>query len=170
MVGTVTKARINHVSIGARSLEESVHFYCEVFGAECIDTPNFGFPVQWLRLGNMQLHIFERPGEAPAYHHFALAVDDFESIFRVTGERGRHDRKTMGHHLFELPSGQVQLYLRDPGGNLVEANCPDARMVSEEVRREMVPLQSRHPQNESNRRAVLYLDGRAEANLGKSIK
>jgi catechol 2,3-dioxygenase-like lactoylglutathione lyase family enzyme len=134
-----------------------VRFYTEIFGAEPIDTPNFGFPVQWLRVGGLQLHLFERPTAAPSYHHFALAVDDFEAVFQATRERGIHDAQTMGSHLTELPSGQVQLYIRDPGGNLVEVNWPDARDLSDEVRQEMVRLEDRHPQNESNRNAELYV-------------
>jgi catechol 2,3-dioxygenase-like lactoylglutathione lyase family enzyme len=153
----VTRAYINHVSIQAKNLRESVQFYTEVFGAELIDTPNFGFPVQWLRIGDLQLHLFERPGSAPIYHHFALAVDDFETVFRFTQASGLHDARTMGAHLNELPSGQVQLYIRDPGGNLVEVNWPDARTLSDDVRQELVRLQDRQPQNESNRRAELYL-------------
>ena len=152
----VTLAHINHVSIGAADLQESVQFYTEIFGAEMIDTPNFGYPVQWLRVGDLQLHLFERHGAAPDYHHFALAVDDFEAVFRATRARGIHDQ-TMGSHLNQLPSGQVQLYFRDPGGNLVEVNWNDARTLSDEVRREIVRLEDRHPQNESNRRAELYL-------------
>jgi catechol 2,3-dioxygenase-like lactoylglutathione lyase family enzyme len=148
---------INHISIGAKDLDESVRFYSEVFGAEKIDTPNFGYPVQWLRLGDLQLHLFKRDAEAPTYHHFAIAVDDFDAVFRATRERKVHDRATQGHHLFELPSGQVQLYIRDPGGNLVEVNWPDARTLSKEIRGEMVRHADRHPQDESNRRAALYL-------------
>jgi len=153
----VTRAHINHVSIVARDLQHSVQFYIEIFGAETIDTPNFGFPVQWLRVGDLQLHLFERPGAAPAYHHFALGVDDFEAVFRATRTRGLHDVETMGSHLNELPSGQVQLYIRDPGGNLVEVNWNDARGLSDEVRQEMRRLEDSHPQSESNRRAELYL-------------
>lgn len=158
----MTSARINHISIGAADLQESVRFYSDLFGAVPIDTPNFGFPVQWLRIGDLQLHLFERPGPAPEYHHFALVVDDFESIFDATRKRNQHDRDTMGYHLNELPSGQVQLYIRDPGGNLVEINHPDARLLSDEVRREMVRLSDRRPQNGANRRAALYLDKTAK--------
>jgi catechol 2,3-dioxygenase-like lactoylglutathione lyase family enzyme len=153
----VTSAHINHVSIGAKDLVESARFYIEVFGAERINTPNFGVPVQWLRVGDLQLHIFVREAGAPTFHHFALAVDDFDSVFRATRDRGIHDTDTMGYHLGELPSGQVQLYIRDPGGNLVEVNASDARTLSDDIRREIVRLEDREPQNESNRRANLYL-------------
>jgi len=153
----MASAQINHVSIGASNLGESVQFYVDIFGAECIDTPNFGFPVQWLRIGALQLHLFQRSAPAPIYHHFAMVVSDFEAVFRETRARGLHDAETMGAHLNELPSGQVQLYIRDPGGNLVEVNCADAASLSAEVRSEMVRLETRHPQNDSNRRARLDL-------------
>jgi catechol 2,3-dioxygenase-like lactoylglutathione lyase family enzyme len=154
----VTKASINHVSIRARDLEESARFYIDLFGAEKIATPNFGFPVQWLRLGDLQLHLFQRDEGAPTYHHFALAVDDFDRVFDEIEGRGMFDRRTMGRHLTELPSGQVQLYLRDPGGNLVEVNFPDVSRVKEEARAQMLRLEEAFPQDESNRQAVLYLE------------
>src|SRR3954463_15618038 len=40
--------RINHVSINALDLQESVDFYVDLLGAEPVRTPNFGIPVQWL--------------------------------------------------------------------------------------------------------------------------
>ncbi len=43
--------QINHVSVNARNLQESVDFYIDLLGAEPIPTPNFGIPVQWLALG-----------------------------------------------------------------------------------------------------------------------
>jgi catechol 2,3-dioxygenase-like lactoylglutathione lyase family enzyme len=152
------RARINHVSIGARDLEVSVRFYADLFGAEKIETPNFGYPVQWLRLGDLQIHLFQRGAAAPTYHHFAVEVDDFETAFRQTRARGMHDRDTMGGHLNELPSGQVQLYIRDPGGNLVEINCADAEALSEETRSELARLRDRFPQDADNSRARLYLE------------
>ena len=38
---------INHVSVNARNLQESVEFYVDLLGAEPIPTPNFGLPVRW---------------------------------------------------------------------------------------------------------------------------
>ena len=57
---------INHVSVNALNLRESVDFYVELLGAEPIPTPNFGVPVQWLALGRTQLHLFERDFAAEA--------------------------------------------------------------------------------------------------------
>ncbi|MGI8563165.1 MAG: VOC family protein [Candidatus Dormibacter sp.] len=145
----------NHVSISALDLEGSVRFYTEVLGLERLPTPNFGFPVQWLSLGGLQLHLFERLGPAPAYHHLALTVDDFEAAYTKSKELGIFDREAFGHHIYELPSKNVQMYLRDPGGNLVEIDHPNIdtinRSVVDEIRR--LP----QPQGRENLRSTLFL-------------
>ena len=56
---------INHVSIAATDLDESTRFYEEVLGLERIPTPDFAQPVQWLRVGEMQLHLLPRRRAAP---------------------------------------------------------------------------------------------------------
>jgi catechol 2,3-dioxygenase-like lactoylglutathione lyase family enzyme len=149
---------LNHVSVSARNLEESVRFYEELFGMERIPTPNFGFPVQWLRVGSLQLHIFERPGDAPTYHHLGLTVDDFEVVYHKAKVLGIHDYTTFGHHLYELPNQNVQMYLRDPAGNLVEVDWPDVTTLSPDILADMKKLADRYPQGEDNQRATLFLD------------
>src|SRR5436309_12920757 len=83
--------RINHVSVHAVDLEESARFYEEVFGMERIPAPKFRHPVIWLRLGDQQLHLFQRDADAPAYHHLGLDVDDFESVYLRAKELGAFD-------------------------------------------------------------------------------
>ncbi len=56
---------INHVSISAPDLEESTRFYEEIFGMERIPTPMFADPVQWLRVGDLQLHLFLDAARGP---------------------------------------------------------------------------------------------------------
>jgi catechol 2,3-dioxygenase-like lactoylglutathione lyase family enzyme len=146
---------LNHVSVSAQDLQVSTRFYVDLFGLEPIPTPNFGFPVQWLRIGDLQLHLFQRPGSAPTYHHLAFTVDDIDSVYARAKEMGILDGETFGHHLYELPGNNVQLYVRDPGGNLLELDWPDASHVGEEVRRDIKPLP--HPQSEDNLQATLFL-------------
>jgi catechol 2,3-dioxygenase-like lactoylglutathione lyase family enzyme len=43
-----------HVSVHAHDLEESACFYRELFGMEEIPSPDFPFPVLWLRVGTLQ--------------------------------------------------------------------------------------------------------------------
>ncbi|ACZ39732.1 VOC family protein [Sphaerobacter thermophilus] len=148
---------LNHVSVMARNLVESARFYEELFGMERIPTPNFGFPVQWLRVGTLQLHLFERPGDAPTYHHVGLTVDDFAAVYRKAKELGILDRTTFGHHLYELPGNNAQMYLRDPAGNLIEVDYPDVSDLPDDVRADMRRLADKHPQSEENLRATLFL-------------
>lgn len=163
-------AWLNHVSISAEDLAESTRFYAEVFGAETIPTPNFGFPVQWLRVGDLQLHLFQRPEQsAPRYHHIALAVDDFEGVFRIAKERGIHDHTTFRHHLYELAGNIAQMYIRDPTGNLVEVNWPDASGLDASIRGEMWKLSEVFPQSPENLKAVLYLERRPAVSLREQV-
>ena len=147
---------INHVSIAARDLEESTRFYEELFGMERIATPIFDTPVQWLRVGDLQLHLFlEEEGEAPSRHHLGITIDDFEAAYNAI--RGRADAE-WGAQLVELPSGQVQLYFRDPAGNLIELNWADASSLDRSLYPELRVLAEHIPQTAESGRAVLYLD------------
>jgi len=147
----------NHVSVSARDLEESTRFYVEVFGMEKIPTYNFAFPVQYLRLGDLQLHLFERDTPAPEFHHFAVNVDDFEAAYTKARELGIQEEKAFFSHAYELPDGSVQMYLRDPSGNLVEVDWPDVTTVDRSVVTELKRLEDDVPQDEESRRSTLYL-------------
>jgi hypothetical protein len=97
--------RINHVSVNATNLEESVDFYVDVLGAERVATPNFGPPVQWL----------------------------------------------------ELPGDLVQLYVRDPAGNLVEIDHVGADRLPDDLRAQIKPLWDFNPQDDEQMSARLFV-------------
>ena len=118
-----------HVSIGARDLEESARFYKDFFGMDEIPSPDFSGPVRWLRVGDLQLHLFHDEEPAPVGHHFAVDVDDFEEAFRKAGETGARVESGNYSTVRELPGGAVQMYLRDPSGNLVEVNWRDVNTL-----------------------------------------
>jgi catechol 2,3-dioxygenase-like lactoylglutathione lyase family enzyme len=138
-------AGLNHDSVVAHDLEESVRFYVDVLGLEALPTPDFGFPVQWLRVGSLQVHVFERPDEPPAYAHFALEVDDVVALYERARELGILDRTSFGYAIAELPGGEAQLYIRDPAGNLLELDHPDGAAAREQIE-EMVLFSERRPQ------------------------
>ncbi len=151
---------LNHVSVSAPDLEDSIAFYEELFGLERIPTPNFGRPVQWLRAGSRQVHLFSQPGAAPVSHHFALTVDDLVTVYDKARERACFDATTFSGHLVELPGDVAQLYLRDPGGNLVEVDFPGAASLPDRIRQEMVWLADVHAQTEQNLQGRLPLRDR----------
>ncbi len=124
---------LTHVSVHAHDLEESARFYREFFGMEEIPSPDFPFPVRWLRVGDLQLHLFQSEGPVPGTHHFGLDVDDFEAAYSKAQELGIGEGSGYYSKVYELPDGAVQLYVRDPAGNLVEVNWPDAATLDRSV-------------------------------------
>ncbi len=149
--------RINHVSVVADDLDESARFYEEVFGMERLPTPRFPeAPVLWLRLGEQQLHLFRRDVDAPAYHHVGIDVDDFEGVYRKAKELGVLDTGAWGTPLRRHPLGWVQLYLRDPAGNLVEVDWPDASTLDPAIASEVKRLEDDLPQDGEAAIATLY--------------
>jgi lactoylglutathione lyase len=152
----VSATRVNHVSIRAVDLEESIRFYEEVFGMERVATPIFAEPVVWLQLGEQQLHLFEQGNDVPRYHHVALDVDDFEAVYLKAKELGVLDSDTFGAEVRAHPSGWVQIYLRDPAGNLVEVDWPDVSILDRSVFTDIRRLDDEIPQTGSARDATLY--------------
>ena len=74
---------INHVSVGTNRFEETVRFYELMFELERLHTPNFGFRTQWLRCGDLQVHVFEHDQAALRLQHFALNVDNFLATYKM---------------------------------------------------------------------------------------
>jgi catechol 2,3-dioxygenase-like lactoylglutathione lyase family enzyme len=146
---------LNHVSILTRDLDESERFYSELVGAERIVSPNFGAPVRWLRIGTMQIHLLQDAGGGGGIGHFGITVDDLATVYERARALDALDRAVNGHYLWELPDGVVQLYLRDPSGNLVEVNAPGASELPEAVRRDLRALVDAQPQSDENLRARL---------------
>jgi len=126
--------RINHVSIPCRDLDESERFYREAFGLERIAAPDFRRPVRWLKLGEHQVHLMETPEDEPLPgQHFGFDVDDFEAAYLKLRELGAIDDETHTHPIWELPDGSVQMYARDPAGNMIEIDWPDVATLDRAV-------------------------------------
>ncbi len=145
---------LNHVSIAARDLQESTKFYEDVLGLERIPTPRFASPVQWLRVGDLQLHLFLDDSPAPRRHHIGLTIDDFDAAYDAVKARASD---SWGWELVELPSKQVQLYFRDPADNLIELNWPDADLLDRSKYPELLRLAEHIEQGPENAGAELYL-------------
>jgi catechol 2,3-dioxygenase-like lactoylglutathione lyase family enzyme len=120
----VRVAGLNHVSIQAVDLEASATFYEEVLGCTRIPSPEFGYPVAWLQLGSLQLHLYVRPEPVPPSQHFAVDVLDFPAALDEAQRRGLVDGGPR-----RLPDGTIQLYIRDPAGNRVELDGFDASLT-----------------------------------------
>ena len=148
---------INHVSVNALDLEQSVDFYVDLLGAEPIATPNFGLPVQWLALGRTQLHLFERDLSPTSHHHLGITVDDVEPVYRAADRRGAFDDVAFGNRLVELPGDVVQLYVRDPAGNLVEFDHHGVDRLPDDLRARLKKLWDFNPHTEEQMSARLFV-------------
>ena len=147
---------LNHVSVVATDLEPSRRFYVDELGLEPLPTPNFGFPVLWLRAGDCQLHLFERSGEPPSHAHFGLEIAEFMPVYRRLKELGALDHVTFGNAMYELPDGSIQMYARDPAGNLVELDHRDAATIPRDEVPEYMSLADVNPQEGEAARATLW--------------
>jgi hypothetical protein len=137
-------------------MEASLRFYVEVLGLERLPSPDFAQRVEWLRLGDQQLHLFLRETPAPEFHHLGLDVDDFEAAYVMARDRGLLDDETFAPTVRELNDGSVQLYLRDPAGNLVELNWPDASTLDRSIVTDIRHVRDERPQSAEALRARLY--------------
>jgi catechol 2,3-dioxygenase-like lactoylglutathione lyase family enzyme len=165
---TVNRVRvtgINHVSIPAVDVDETMRFYQEIFGMERIPSPNFGGRVRWLRVGDLQLHIFSVSEQAGrTYQHLGIEVDDFEAAYLKLRELDAFEEGSRFRYLFELPSGEVQMYFRDPSDNLVEIDWPDVTTLDRSLfGDDLKRLDDFFPQAGENLRATLFLRLREQA-------
>jgi hypothetical protein len=56
-----------------------------------------------------------------------------------------------------LPGDVVQMYVRDPAGNLVEIDHAGVARLPEDLRAQLKPLWGSHPQTEDNLRGRLFV-------------
>jgi hypothetical protein len=128
----------------------------DVFGMERLPSPNFSTHVEWLRVGEQQLHLFKSESPAPRSHHFALDVDDFEAAYLKAKELELLDDETFGAAVRELPDGAVQMYIRDPAGNVVELDWPDVSTLDRSVFITIPRVADERPQSGEAGSATLY--------------
>jgi catechol 2,3-dioxygenase-like lactoylglutathione lyase family enzyme len=112
---------IQHVNVNVESLDEAIPFYRDILGLPLDDTPDQGFRSQFFRIGQtqQQIHMNEMHDERQFRGHFCLVVPDFMTVFRRARAAGVIDVKAWGK-VRQLPSGKMQMFVRDPSGNLVE--------------------------------------------------
>ena len=120
-------SRIHHVTLMVGDLAVARDFYLREFGFTERHVDGLDYPGAFLRINNHQeLHLAELPDGAPSYRgHFCLRVPDFSATFRRMKELDLIDCAPWGR-IRELPDRSLQLYVRDPSGNLVEITSEPA--------------------------------------------
>lgn len=115
--------RLDHVTVNVTDVERARRFYAEVLGLKEVPRPaSFVFPGAWYDTGNMLIHLVHRPAADPeTSRHFALWMADVHAAAKYFEAQGRDVKwdKT------KIP-GVDRFFIRDPDGNLIELQGPDA--------------------------------------------
>lgn len=119
--------KINHVTLIVDNLEKAGAFYRDELGLEVLPAFRFDYPVMFFRFNaEQQLHLSEWEDRTSFRGHICVQVDDFNSIFFRMKELGVIDVAPWGK-VRKLPDGAMQMFVRDPAGNLVElSSAPGA--------------------------------------------
>jgi lactoylglutathione lyase len=115
-----TGTRIQHVNLMVDDLARAVEFYGTALGLTAVPTPEMDFPAQFFRINDLQeIHLNQLEDVRPERAHFCLRVDDFTGQFLRMKALGVIEIRTWGK-IRRLPSGVMQMFVRDPAGNLIE--------------------------------------------------
>ena len=129
-------AYLHHVSVPTKNVAKAAPFYTEVLGFTAVARPAFPIDGRWLKLGAAEVHVTHVPdGTFPATRtigsddiHFAIRVDDFESIIerlRRFGYREDLPQDDPKRIIIKPKSmaGYMQAYVMDHDFHLLEINA-----------------------------------------------
>jgi len=141
--------KINHVALVVSNLEEACKFYEEELGLEAIPAFLFDYPTAFFKFNEeQQLHLTEWEDSYSFRGHICVQVDDINIIFFRMKELGIIDIKPWGNVRL-LPDGAIQMFVRDPSGNLVElSSVPgdyiDPKIMEDELFKEGIYVSGRN--------------------------
>lgn len=120
---------VNHVTLIVDNLEKACAFYEKEFNMEALPAFKFDYPAQFYKINDtQQLHLTEWEDTPSFRGHICVKVDDFDSVFYRMKELGAIDIKPWGK-VRRLPDGAMQMFVRDPSGNLLEISSdPNAEI------------------------------------------
>lgn len=120
-------ARIQHVNINVDDLASAIVFYRDVIGLPLDSTPDQGFASQFFRINaEQQIHMNQLPDEHGFRGHFCMEIRDFMGVYERAKACGAIDLRPWGR-VRRLPGGKMQMFVRDPSGNLIEiSSTPDS--------------------------------------------
>jgi lactoylglutathione lyase len=113
---------IHHVNLAVDDLASATVFYRDVLGLEPVPTPDLGFPAQFFSIGpGQELHVNQLDDIHADRTHFCLRLDDFAGVVERAEASAAIDTAAWGPAT-RIGTGVVQLFVRDPAGNLIELN------------------------------------------------
>jgi catechol 2,3-dioxygenase-like lactoylglutathione lyase family enzyme len=127
---------MQHVNINVDDLAVAVAFYRDVLGLPLDPTPDQGFRSQFFRINErQQIHMNEIRDARPFRAHFCLEVPDFGGVFARAKAAQAIDLRPWGR-VRRLPSGKMQMFVRDPHGNLIEVASMAGAVIDPEILRD----------------------------------
>jgi len=125
--------QITHVNLIVDNLEKARNFYTNILKLQELSAMKFDYPVQFYQLNEtQQLHLSEWTDNISFRAHLCVEVDDFNQAFRTFKAMGIIDTKPWGK-VRKLPNGNMQMFIRDPSGNLIEICHHDTNTVDPEI-------------------------------------
>lgn len=155
---------VNHMAIPVDDVDRATAFYEDWFGARVVPSPKFPVPVAWLLLGKVQVHLVQHPGQPSRAYHFGVAIgsrEQFEALYWRADREGNLDRETFQNHIYEMPGGAVQMYVRDVSGNIVECDYPDVNDLAPEIVAASKRLSDYNEQSAWNNSSSLFMPEQA---------
>ncbi|CAH0996133.1 hypothetical protein EMA8858_02263 [Emticicia aquatica] len=114
---------VNHIALIVSDLEKACEFYEKELGLEPIPAFLFDYPTAFFKFNEtQQLHLTEWDDVFSFRGHICIQVDDINAIFFRMKELGVIDTSPWGK-VRQLPDGPIQMFVRDPSGNLLELSC-----------------------------------------------
>ena len=92
------KGKLQHIGILTANLDKAKYFYGEILALPELKRPDFFIPGAWYGLGDVSLHVMlyqdmkkidRHPKCKTVQPHFALAMDEKETIFLLNKLRAR---------------------------------------------------------------------------------
>lgn len=125
--------RINHVTLVVDQLEKAAEFYEQEMGLEPIAAFVFDYPTAFFRIThNTQLHLTEWEDAMSFRGHLCINVDDFNAMFWRMKELDIIDITPWGK-VRQLPDGAMQMFVRDPSGNLLEISSEPGAEIDPKI-------------------------------------
>jgi lactoylglutathione lyase len=124
---------INHVALIVNNLEAACKFYEEELGLEPLPAFLFDYPTAFFKINDtQQLHLTEWDDVYSFRGHICMQVDDINTIFWRMKSLGVIDINPWGK-VRQLPDGPIQMFVRDPSGNLIELSCKPGSHIDPKI-------------------------------------
>jgi len=141
--------KINHVALIVKDLEAACIFYEKELGLEPLPAFLFDYPTAFFKFNDQQqLHLTEWEDAHSFRGHICVQVDDINTLFFRMKALGIIDIQPWGK-VRRLPDGAIQMFVRDPSGNLVELSSDpedpiDLKIFEDELYQEGIYVSGRN--------------------------